>query len=246
MKVCIVICGHVPEPARPVMPDYAACFKALLEPHLPEASFDKVTVVDGIERVEDVHAHDVYVFSGSPAGVYEDHAWIRDAEDLVRAAEAAGKTLIGICFGHQLIAQAMGGRVEKSDKGWGVGAHTVDVVAHEPWMHPLPAQGGRSINVLVSHQDQVVEPPAGAKTLVGTEFCPHGMMRIGDRVLTMQGHPEMVKPIVEVILEMRKEAFGPGVYEAGWQSLEKDLDHDLLGRWIGGFIRQARDRAAAA
>ncbi|MCR9255214.1 MAG: GMP synthase [Alphaproteobacteria bacterium] len=246
LKVCTVLCGHVPEPAQAVIPDYAACFEDLLRPSLPEAEFGKVAVVDGIERVEDVHAHDVYVFSGSPKGVYEDHDWIADTEQLVRDAHDAGKTLVGICFGHQLISQALGGRVEKSDKGWGVGAHTVDVVAPEPWMLPALPEGRSRLNVLVSHQDQVIEPPAGAKTLISTDFCPHGMLRIGDRVLTMQGHPEMVREIVEVILEMRKDVFEPHVYEGGWKSLEKDLDHDVLGQWIGAFIREATAKKEAA
>jgi len=236
----------VPKPARHLIPDYSVCFEQLLRPSLPQACFSKVAVIDGIERVDDVDAHDVYVFSGSPAGVYEDHPWIQDAEQLVRDAHAKGKVLIGICFGHQLIAKALGGRVEKSDKGWGVGAHSVDVVAPEAWMQPGLPEGTSQVNVLVSHQDQVVEPPEGAKTLMATEFCPYSMLRIGDRVLTMQGHPEMVQTIIEAILEMRKPIFTEEVYESGWKSLERELDHALIGQWLGSFIQQAMTEQEAA
>jgi len=241
MRVCIVICGHVPEPARPVMPDYAACFRELLGPRLPGARFEQVTAVDG-ETVADVEAHDVYVFTGGPAGVYEDMPWIRYVEQLVRDVVAAEKTVLGICFGHQLVAQALGGKVVKSDKGWGMGVHRVDVVAREPWMQG----GGEAVNVIVSHQDQVVEPPAGAKVLLATEFCPVGMMRVGDRIVTIQGHPEMKVGIVDTILEMRRDRVGEQVYTTGKASLDTPLDHGLIGDWLAQFVLRAEAASRAA
>ena len=240
MRVCIVICGHVPEPARTVMPDYGACFEELLSPNLPGATFGRVVVVEG-ETLDDIADYDVYVFTGSPAGVYEDMAWIRYAEQLVRDVVAAEKTVLGICFGHQLVAQALGGRVVKSEKGWGMGVHTVGVASREPWM----SGGGDAVNVIVSHQDQVVEPPKGAKILLSTEFCPVGMMRVGDQVVTIQGHPEMKKGIVDVILEMRRERVGEPVYTSGKASLGMDLDHDVIGRWLAQFVREAEQQKAA-
>jgi GMP synthase-like glutamine amidotransferase len=242
MRLCTVICGHVPEPARHLVPDYGACFESLLGPHLPGATFSQVAVLDG-ERIEDIGAYDVYVFTGSPAGVYEDMAWIKYAEQLVRDVVGAGKCVLGICFGHQLVAQALGGRVEKSDKGWGMGVHTVKLVDREPWMRAGAEDG--FVNVIVSHQDQVVTPPDGAKILISTDFCPVGMMRVGDRVLTLQGHPEMQIGIVDTILEMRRERVGDAVYSSGKASLNLQLDHDLIGSWLAAFATGALGAKAA-
>lgn len=249
MRVCTVICGHIPKPVRHLIDDYGVCFEALLAPHLPGAVFQTVSVIDG-ERVADLDAHDAYVFSGSPAGVYDDLEWIRYAEGLVRDLVGAGKIVVGICFGHQLIAQALGGRVEKSTKGWGMGVHQVALKQREPWMVGVGENGAgepndRRINVIVSHQDQVIAPPEGATVLISTDFCPVGMMRLGDRVITMQGHPEMDKRIIDAILEMRREIVGPEVYSSGKASLDLDLDHDLLGAWIASFMKAAVGKQAA-
>jgi GMP synthase-like glutamine amidotransferase len=224
------------------VPDYGACFEALLGPYLPGAIFDQVAVLEG-ERVEDIAAFDAYIFTGSPAGVYEDMPWIRYAEDLVRDAVGAGKCLLGICFGHQLVAQALGGKVEKSGKGWGMGVHTVNLVDREPWMQGGAESG--TVNVIVSHQDQVITPPSGAKILISTDFCPVGMMRVGDRVLTLQGHPEMQIGIVDTILEMRRERVGEAVYASGKASLGLTLDHDLIGNWLAAFVTDAVNAKAA-
>lgn len=233
MRVCVMVCGRVPEALADVFPPYAESFRMLLAPHLPEAEFSGVSVIDS-EFPASVDEHDVYIFSGSPHGVYEDLPWIREAEAFVRRAIQAGKVLIGGCFGHQLIAQALGGEVRLSERGWGMGAHVHRLTVREPWM-----QGGpEAVNVLVSHQDQVVRPPEGAVVLAGSEFCPNAMLRIGDRVLTMQGHPEMTVAIVDRLLDMRRDKVGEAVYEAGKSSLERRLDHDAMARWLAGFIRQ--------
>ena len=109
---------------------------------------------------------DGWMISGSPASVYDDLDWIRTGEEIVRAAHAEERPLIGICFGHQLIAQAMGGRVEKSAGGWGVGARAYDVV------RPLPHFDGDTITLLASHQDQVVELPSEAIVWSSSDYCP--------------------------------------------------------------------------
>ncbi len=234
MRICVMVCGRVAEPLAEVMPPYLESFRALLAPQLPEARFAGCSAIDG-EFPRSVDDHDVYIFSGSPHGVYEDLPWIRESEAFVRKAVDAGKVVIGGCFGHQLIAQALGGEVRKSERGWGMGVHRHELTGREPWMR----DGPDAVNVLVSHQDQVVRPPEGAVVLASSEFCPNAMMRIGDRVLTMQGHPEMNVPTVDRILDMRRDRVGPDVYAAGKQSLEQALDHDAMARWLAGFIRTA-------
>lgn len=236
MRICVMVCGRVPETLADVMPEYRESFRALLAPHLAEAEFASCSVIDG-EFPASVTEHDVYIFSGSPHGVYEDLPWIRRAEDFVRAADAAGRVVIGGCFGHQLVAQALGGEVRKSERGWGLGVHSHGLTVREPWM----AGGPAAVNVLVSHQDQVVRPPEGAVVLAASDFCPNAMLRIGDRILTMQGHPEMNLPTVDRLLEMRRDRVGEDVYARGKASLEQPLDHGAMGRWLAGFIRRALD-----
>ena len=234
MRICVMVCAHVGPDLTDVMDSYLAMFQRLLAPHLPEATITGSMIIEGTFPAS-VQDHDVYVFTGSPHGVYEDLEWIRRAEQFVREASAAGKVLIGGCFGHQLIAQALGGKVVKSDKGWGLGVHTHPLLKREAWMEGGPDRP----NVVVSHQDQVVQAPDGAVVLAGTEFCPNAMLRIGDRILTFQGHPEMSIPIVSRLLDLREQRVGAEVFAAGKQSLENQLDHAALGAWISGFIRQA-------
>lgn len=236
MRICVMVCGRVPEALEDVFSPYVESFRALLSPYLPEAAFAGASVIDG-EFPASVDDHDVYIFSGSPHGVYEDLEWIRASEEFVRRAAGAGKVLVGGCFGHQLIAQALGGEVRKSEHGWGMGVHRHALTVREPWM-----QGGPdAVNVVVSHQDQVVRPPEGAVVLAASEFCPNAMLRIGDRIVTMQGHPEMNVPTVDRLLEMRRDRVGEAVYSEGKASLDRPLDHAAMGRWLAGFIRAAAE-----
>lgn len=243
MRVCVMVCAQVGPDLEDVLDPYLDMFARLLAPHLPDATFVGSMVIEGAFPVS-VDEHDVYLFTGSPHGVYEDLDWIRRAEQFVRDAKAAGKILIGGCFGHQLIAKALGGAVVKSPKGWGIGVHTHPVLKREDWM----PDGPDTPNVVVSHQDQVVAVPEETVVLAGTEFCPNAMLRIGDRILTFQGHPEMNIPIVNRLLDLRRDRIGADVFATGKASLQKPLHHAEMGAWIAGFIRQAataRDRAAA-
>ncbi|NQW11006.1 MAG: type 1 glutamine amidotransferase [Alphaproteobacteria bacterium] len=223
------------------MPPLLDSFEALLGPRLPEARFTAEAAIDG-ELPKSVDDHDVYILTGSPYGVYEDVPWIPPLEAFVREAVAADKVVIGGCFGHQLVAQALGGRVVKSDKGWGLGVHVHSLVNREPWM----TGGPDAPHVVVSHQDQVIDPPPGAVVLATSDFCPNAMLRIGDRVLTLQGHPEMNLATVDRLLEMRRDGLSPEGYAASRASLDDPLAHDAFGDWIAGFIRQGvKSRAAA-
>lgn len=239
MRVCVMVCGRVAEPLADVMPPYPVGFERLLGPHLSEAEFTALSAIDG-EAPADVRAHDVYLFTGSPHGVYEDLPWIRAAEALVRAAVAADRVVIGGCFGHQLVAKALGGTVVKSDRGWGLGAHCYTIAAREPWMDGGPDR----INSLVSHQDQVIRPPDGAVVLAANDFCPYAMLRIGERVLTIQSHPEMNLATADRLLDLRRERAGDDVHAAGKASLGLPLHHDVIARWMAGFIRQSLPAAA--
>lgn len=233
MRICVVTCAHVGEHLADVMSSYLDSFKTLLAPHLPEATFSACMAIEN-RFPANVLDHDAYIVGGSPHGVYEDLPWIRRAEDFVREAVAADRVLVGGCFGHQLIAKALGGKVVKSEKGWGLGVHRHPVVLREAWM----VGGPQAPNVVVSHQDQIVDPAPGSVVLASSPFCPNAMLRIGDRVLTLQGHPEMNISIANRLIDLRREQLGEAGFSEAKASLDMPLDHDAMAVWLAGFIRR--------
>jgi len=117
VKLAILETGAPPAPLIARFGRYPAMFERLLGAGFDHASYD-VAAGELPARVED---HDGYLITGSPAGVYEPLEWIAPLLDFLRAAR--GAKLVGVCFGHQALAQALGGHVEKSERGWGVGLH---------------------------------------------------------------------------------------------------------------------------
>lgn len=142
---------------------YSDMTQALLRSVDLQLEFQNYTVVNG-EYPEDIDECDAWLITGSKASAYENADWIKQLESYIKILAQQQKKLIGICFGHQLIAQALGGKVEKSDKGWGVGVMASKVELNKPWMQPTQHQ----FSLLVSHQDQVVELPPGAERIAGS------------------------------------------------------------------------------
>jgi GMP synthase-like glutamine amidotransferase len=212
--------------------EYPDMFGALLSAVDPSLEF----VVYDVERGEypdNIDDVDAYLMTGSKSSVYEDKAWIHELSDFVRELHRRRKRLVGICFGHQMVAHALGGKTEKSEKGWGVGAH-------EALFHRLPEwHDGEDPEfvLLVSHQDQVVETAPGAEVLAGSAFCENAVCQLGDHILTLQGHPEFVKDYSEKILNMRREHIGEDNYERGMNSLGRELDRERVAEWIVAFLR---------
>lgn len=176
---------------------------------------------------------DAYVVTGSPRGVYDDDPWIADLSSFIRAAYAAGRKLVGICFGHQILAHALGGRAIKADAGWGVGLKQFHVFAEQPWMD---GQSG-SCSLYFVHQDQVVELPPGAQRLAGNDFCPKIMYTIPGRALGLQAHPEFTERIMRDILESKEDNIDDASRRAALQSLDvAQPDNLLLAHWIVDFL----------
>jgi len=179
-------------------------------------------------------ACDAYIITGSRYSVYDAEPWIGALAQFVGAALAAERKIVGICFGHQLIAHFFGGRTAAAEAGWGVGVHSVELISHESWMQPAQPE----IRLLSSHKDQVLELPANARSIARSDFCPNAGYVIGDQVLTLQGHPEFSKAYAEVLMRSREELLGRQTFEEGIASLQQETHEPLVARWILNFIER--------
>ena len=207
-------------------------YRRFLESANPGFTYAEFKVALG-EFPESVDVCDAYVITGSPRGVYDDDLWIGQLKAFIRDCYAAGKKLVGICFGHQVLAHALGGYTEKSEKGWGLGLKTFAVSAQKPWMTDPPG----SYALYFAHQDQVQRLPAGAELLGGNEFCPIGMFVIGDQVLGVQGHPEFSERMMAGLVDNADGKMPPEFIETVRVSMQDCRpDNDTFGRWIVNFM----------
>jgi GMP synthase-like glutamine amidotransferase len=232
MNIGLLGCDDVPERLRPLAGTYRDMFAKLLSPHLPEATFTWFDVVKG-ELPDSTDACDAYLCTGSRYSVYEDREWIHALKDYVRELHAAQKPFVGICFGHQVLAQALGGEVAPADQGWGVGIHEMRVTAPEPWMQP-PQE---DCKLQYMHADQVQRLPPESVVLATAPHCPVAMFRVGNTMIGIEGHPEFPAAYVEALLQIRKERIGVARTEAALASLAQKADDTVVARWMANFLQ---------
>ena len=189
------------------------------------------------ELPSSVNQCDVWLISGSPNSVYNDLPWIKNLIAFVRQLTGANKPLVGICFGHQVIATALGGKVEKSDRGWGVGMAQYAVSKPARWMQPSLEQ----YNIWVFHEDQITQLPAGAKILSGNDFCPAFLVQYNPVTMSIQGHPEFFKGFFTRVLGSHEFDSMPEVRAQGLANLEGEHDGPILFSWIAKFLCQSYD-----
>lgn len=181
---------------------------------------------------------DAYLVTGSPKGVYDHEGWIGQLGDFIRDSHMEGAKLVGICFGHQILAHALGGHAEKSVKGWGIGPNRVNVSTPKPWMTPALPSG----NFYFCHQDQVTSLPPEAELLAGNEFCPNGMFVIGDSVLGLQAHPEFTTEVMEKAIFSLRKVVGETLTERATDSTSsQQVDNAVMAQWIVNFIKGSND-----
>lgn len=231
MKLGILRTDAVRPELEPVFGQYPDMFSALLRHADPDLEYVVYDVEVG-EYPVDIDEVDAYLITGSKSSVYEDQPWIIELMAFIRALNARHKKLLGICFGHQLVAQALGGKTEKSAKGWGVGLHTHRFATAPSWHD----QGDVDLHILVSHQDQVVVVPDSARVLAASEFCENAVCQIGNHILTFQGHPEFVPAYSRELLSIRRERIGEAVYAAGMASLSGVHQGQRVARWMLNFL----------
>lgn len=232
MKLGILKTDAVRPEWVPEFGEYPDMFVALLGQLDPALEFIVYDVEQG-EFPDDIDEVDAYLITGSKSSVYDDKPWITTLIEFVRELDRRQKKIVGICFGHQLVAQALGGKTEKSPKGWGVGLHTHSFSSAPDWHD----QGEMDFDILVSHQDQVVENAIGATVLASSEFCENAVCQVGDHILTFQGHPEFINAYSREIMELRREMIGEDVYRNGIASLAEQPQATRVARWILNFLK---------
>lgn len=233
MNLGILKCDRVSDVFVAEHGQYPEMFATLLRPADSTIEFTVFDAEHG-ELPTDIHAVDAYLITGSRHGVNDGYAWISQLEEFIRLLYDSQKKVIGICFGHQLIAKALGGKVIKSPDGWGVGMSQNQMILHKTWMNPFQQQ----INLLVSHQDQVIELPAGAEVLSTSDFCPYYMLQIGAHFFTIQGHPEFTKAYSKALILSREDSLGEKECALGIKSLAVPENDALIARWIMNFLKE--------
>ena len=211
---------------------YADMFKVLLSSIDNGLSFKVYQVIDNAYP-EQIDECDAYLITGSKYSAYDNDGWIRKLETYIVSLHEQRKKLIGICFGHQLIAQALGGKVSKSEKGWGVGNITKQIIHTPDWMQTEKQQ----FTMIYSHQDQVDILPDGATLIAGNDFCQLSSFQIGNHILTFQGHPEFTPAYARQRLQTRREKVGEAIYQKGMASLHEENDSVLVARWLLDFSK---------
>jgi GMP synthase-like glutamine amidotransferase len=231
MKLCILDNDTLDPAVEPTYKSYGAMTERLLRDAGATGQIDLFNTMQG-QYPESFDAYDAVLLTGSKADSFSQEPWVLVLRQKVEQLLQAKKKLIGICFGHQLIALCLGARVGRAPQGWGAGRMDYQ------WLAPdLPqAQGRDSVALLASHQDQVFDLPEGATLLATSAFCPVAAFAVEDRVFCVQPHPEFVEAYSAFLLDKRRTTLGEAQYQSCTDSLAKGHDGAAVARMMVAFI----------
>lgn len=237
MKLAILETDILYDSLRPTYRGYGAMFEALLR---TAGSTDwQISIYPVIEGhyPGDIHDYHAYLITGSKYDSFADDAWIVQLRSYVQALFKADKPMVGICFGHQLLAHALGGLAGRSNAGWGLG-----VMQYQLDHHPEFIDAQDPVHLIVSHQDQVLSLPSGAKRLLSNDFCPNAAFYIPRRVLAIQGHPEFDVEYAKALLNIRAHQFPADFLQCVHQSYQTPHHGARVGAWMRRFLELSIDR----
>ncbi len=231
MHIGLLACDEVAERFHHIAGGYQQMFERLLSPHISGLRVTRFDVKAG-NIPADARTCDAWITTGSRASVYDDAPWIRGVEAFVRKVADSDRSFVGICFGHQLLAQTLGAEVKRAPGGWGVGVLPMRVVRREDWMTPARS----TVRMQYMHADQVTEPPDGATLLSQAPHCPVAMFQCGPRLLGIEAHPEFLAAYARALIEDRRARIGEQVAEDALVRVDEPTDSDVVGGWIARFF----------
>ena len=237
LRIGILQCDHVANDLIKTHGDYSDMFTDLV--HSQDNTVE-ISVYDltANQFPVDLNTCDGYIITGSQFSAYDDIPWIHRAKKLVSGLYKAKIPTVGICFGHQIIAEALGGKVKKaSDKSWGVGVHQWEIKHQEEWMQYRTLD---KIALRASHQDQVVAMPADSKLIASSDFCPIAGFQTGNSMLALQGHPEFSREYSETLIKTRADRISSDVAATALETLKQEVDVETVAAWMIEFIKQSR------
>ncbi len=238
MKIGILATGITPDELLDDFGSYADMLRELLLPEIADVSFETYDVRDGVFPVAAGDC-DAWLITGSKFSAYEDLPWIHRLKALIRQIWESQRPMVGICFGHQIVAEALGGRVEQSANGWGVGLHRYQMAG--PWQQSAGVPAALTLNAF--HRDQVVVKPEAAEVVASSEFCPYAVLAYGDRILTIQAHPEFSLAYEYLLIALRKgQAIPDEEAEQGLATLRQardSTDSAAVAAWLARFLTRS-------
>ena len=236
MKLTLIQPTDVPGPLR----DRFGAYYLMIERMFAGQgfSFETIQLSTG-QQLPDPAKIDATLIMGSAAGVYDTHyEWMDPLRDYIRGAYTARTPMGGICFGHQIMANALGGDVRKSEKGWGLGRHVYQVKSR-----PAPIRGSTlpEFAIACSHQDQVIAPPPDAETFLSSDFTPHaGLVYRNGAAMSLQPHPEFDDEYTLALAELRRGKAPDAIIEAALASISRPSDSQVVAGFLGAFLRNGR------
>ena len=231
MKIALLICDDAINLFPHRSGSYVDMFNRLfegLDAKVELSPFD----VRRNEYPKDLRVFDGFLTTGSACSVYENVPWINELKNFIRKLFDNGQPYFGICFGHQLIAESLGGKVAKSDEGWMVGVKRTEIIKQQKWM--LPQQS--HCLAISSHQDQIVELPPQTEVIGRNQGCQYSMIKLGEHFIGFQGHPEFRKDYALPLMESRRDRIAVEIIESARPTFAISPDFSVLGTWICNFF----------
>jgi GMP synthase-like glutamine amidotransferase len=233
MKLTILQTGDVPDALQSRFDPYPKMFRDMFERAGEVFDYEIVRALDGAPLPEPGKVEAV-IIDGSSSAVYENHEWLGPLRAFIRRAYDVRTPMLGVCFGHQLMADALGGAVRKSEKGWGLGHQHYQVRRKPAFMADAPDR----LTLIASHQDQVIAPPADADVFLASDYTPFaGLVYRNGAAISVQPHPEFQPDYARALIERHEGKIDVDKYDTALQTLDRPLDSSMLAGYLARFLR---------